>query len=127
MARPMAERPMPPVLVTLAERVLRLPRALRVLIAGVFALLTTLLLTPIIDLIYVNNFFNPSTVILPALVACSIGLVVYVIGWRLIIGTVGETLMVRPATLIYLIAGVLALALVVILVVYGVVSASVYL
>jgi hypothetical protein len=118
---------MPPVLVSLAERVLRLPRALRVLIAAVFALVATLLLTPIIDLIYVENFFDRSTTLLPALVACAIGMVVYVIGWRLIIGTVGETPIVRPATLIYLIVGVLALSLVVLLVVYGLVSASIYL
>jgi hypothetical protein len=127
MARPIAGRTMPPVLANIAERVLRWPRALRVVIAALFALVTTLLLTPVIDLIYVDNFYNSSTVILPAFVACGIGMVVYLVGWRLIIGTVGETPVVRPATLLYLVGGVLGLALVVILVVYGLLSASVYL
>ncbi len=127
MARPITDGTLPPALLTLTERVIRLPRALRVVIAALFALTTTLLLTPVIDLIYVDNFFDRSTVILPALISSALGLVVYVIGWRLIIGTVGETPAARPATLIYLLVGSLALALVIVLVVYGLVSASVYL
>lgn len=127
MAQPIAGRTLPPVLLSLTERVLRLPRALRVLIAAVFALAATLLVTPVIDLVYVDNFFDPSTIIVPALVACGVGMVVYVIGWRLIIGTVGDTLAARPATLVYLALGAAGLLLVIGLVVYGLVNASVYL
>lgn len=127
MAQPITSGQLPPALLALTERILRLPRLLRVLIAAVFALMTTLLLMPIIDLVYIDNFFNPSTIILPALIASGIGLVVYVAGWRLLIGTVGESLNARPATLIYLALGVLALLLVIALVVYGLVNASIYL
>src|SRR5262245_36210004 len=102
------------------DGVLSLPRILRILIAVVFALCVTLALSPMIDMIYMKFFFMPQTVIAPSLVSSAFGLAMYVLGWRFMIGTVGERPEVRLVVLWYVLLGVMALAVVVILIVRGV-------
>jgi len=109
----------PPSEPTLVERVLLMPRLARMLVAATFALAAALLVTPLVDNVYIENFFSMETRLLPALVSAGLGLVVYAVGWRLLVGVVGETPSVRPATRYYLIFGVVLLVLVVILVAFG--------
>ncbi|MCC6612737.1 MAG: hypothetical protein IT320_04615 [Anaerolineae bacterium] len=109
----------PPVEPTLVERVLLMPRLARMLVAAVFALSAALLVTPVVDNFYMDHFFSMDTRLLPALVSAGVGMVIYVIGWRLLVGVVGETPSARPATRNFLIFGVALLVLVVILVAFG--------
>ncbi len=104
----------------LIERVLHWPRFLRVLLCGLFALSVTLALSPLIDEIYLRFFFSAQTVIVPSLISSAFGLVMYVLGWWLVIGTLGETPPVRGGVLAYLALGLLALIVVVFLVLRGV-------
>ncbi len=61
-----------------------LPRSVRIVLNGVFALSVTLALFPVVDEIYLRLFFNESTVLVPALVSVSFGLAMYLAGWMLI-------------------------------------------
>lgn len=101
----------------MVEQVLQMPRITRILISAVFALATTLALSPIVDEIYLRFFLDDSTVWLPALISVSCGLVMYVAGWRLIVGTVGETNQADRAAMIYFSAGFLAILVVILWVV----------
>jgi hypothetical protein len=101
----------------MVEQVLRMPRITRILISGVFALATTLALSPIVDEIYLSFFLDDTTVWVPALISVSCGLVMYVAGWRLIVGTVGEINQTDRATMIYFGVGFLAIVVVVLWVV----------
>jgi hypothetical protein len=65
----------------LVARILALPRLARVLLVGLFALAVTLSLSPLVDYIYIEYFFNMDTRILPALVSAAVGLGIYVLGW----------------------------------------------
>jgi len=94
------------------DSILLLPRVLRILIAAVIALLTILAVSPIVDEIYLSHFYSPNTRLLPALVTVSLGLAMYIAGWKLIVGTVGETLEGQRAVVIYFAAGLVSLALV---------------
>ena len=105
--------------------IVRLPRLSRIVIAALFALALTLAITPVIDGFYLDHFYNASTAMLPALVSTGLGLVFYVIGWRLIIGYAGEYPPARPAIFWYLSIGVVACLAVVILIVLGAISGSV--
>jgi hypothetical protein len=100
--------------------ILSLPRLVRILIAIVFALCVTLALSPLVDLIYSEFFFNPQTIIIPSLVSASFGLAMYVMGWRFLVGTVGEKPQARLFVLWYIVLGLMAIVVVTILIVRGV-------
>ncbi|MDZ4764894.1 MAG: hypothetical protein SGI73_10105 [Chloroflexota bacterium] len=106
---------------SLVDRVLAFPRMTRVILAGVFALFVILLVRPIIDVIYLDNFYvaNPETNMLPTWVATVIGLIMYGAGWRLIVGVPGEPLTKRRAVFYYLFIGIGSLLIVMALIVYG--------
>jgi hypothetical protein len=87
------------------RRVFRLSRAGRILVCAMIALAATLTIRPLIDLIYLDNFYDPSTVIVPAWIATAVGIAVYVIGWRLVVGMVGETPTPSRAGAYYLMLG----------------------
>jgi hypothetical protein len=110
----------------LIEYVLGWPRLARIVLIAVFALAVTLSLTPLIDYIYSLYFFSTATVIVPSLISAVFGLIMYMIGWWLVVGTVGEKLDARLWTLFYIILGVFAVALVGFLVVRGVSLVSIY-
>lgn len=101
------------------DSILSLPRLVRIIIAALFALCVTLALSPMIDMIYMELFFNPQTVIAPSLVSAAFGLAMYVLGWRFLVGTVGEKPEVRLFVLWYIVLGLIAIAVVAILIVRG--------
>ena len=105
--------------------IIGLPRLTRIVLAAVFALALTLAITPLIDGIYIANFYDLNTLEAPALVSTALGVVFYLLGWRLIIGFAGDLPSASKAVLAYLSVGALACILVVILVVFGAISGTV--
>lgn len=105
-----------------ADRVLALPRIVRLALAIVFALAAALAVTPLVDTVYINNFFSMETRMAPALVSSLLGFGVYFVGWRLIVGMVGETPRPRPAVRYYVLLGAALLVLVIVLLVIGIAS-----
>lgn len=116
----MRRRRAQPLLLQLIEYVLAWPRLVRIVLIAVFALAVTLALSPLVDYIYSENFFAVETVIVPSLVSAAFGLVMYMAGWWLMVGTVGEKPDARLATIIYLGLGILAVLTVGFLVARGV-------
>ncbi len=110
----------------LINRLVALPRVARVLIVALFALMVTLALSPLVDTIYLTYFYSYETRIIPSLVSASFGLVVYVIGWWLMVGTLGERPIARIALLWYCGTGLLALLVVVFLLLRGVTLLSMF-
>jgi len=113
-----------PVYMQFIHRVLGLPRLARIGIAALFALAVTLTISPIVDTLYLSYLYTPETVIAPALVSTGFGLVMYFVGWQLIIGPVGEIPPARMMVLWYVGIGVLAIAIVVLWLVTGVTSGN---
>ncbi len=105
--------------------IIGLPRLTRIVLAAVFALALTLAITPLVDGIYVANFYDVNTREAPALLSTSLGVIFYLLGWRLIIGFAGDTPVASKGVLAYLSVGALACILVVILVVFGAISGTV--
>lgn len=92
---------------SLANQIVGLPRLARIVIAAIVALVTVLVASPIVDAIYLRHFYTPGTVMLPSLVAAGLGLLMYLIGWRLIVGTAGVNSPISRGHLIYLAGGAL--------------------
>ncbi|MBC7871289.1 MAG: hypothetical protein H7Y09_10660 [Chitinophagaceae bacterium] len=93
---------------SLAERVLALPRLMRILIAAVFALAVTL---DILVVFYVidKSLINSGPIeYVPVTIATVFGLVMYVAGWQIIVGTIGMPRTAGRVVLWYLVAGTLA-------------------
>jgi hypothetical protein len=86
----------------LAEYILGLARLLRILLVVTLALFATLALSPIVDEIYIRFFFSMETRAIPYLISMTFGLLMYLIGWQLIVGTVGERLEYRKIMIWYL-------------------------
>jgi hypothetical protein len=106
------------------QRLLGLPRLGRIAIIALFAIAITLALNPIIDTVYLNYLYTPETVIAPALVAVAFGLAMYLVGWQLMVGTVGETPPARLVVLWYVGIGALAILLIVVWLITGVSSGN---
>jgi hypothetical protein len=104
------------------ERVVRLPRLARMGLAIGFALCLTLLLTPLIDGVYMSNFDVREAPMLPALLSASAGVIAYLIGWRLLVGFADEAPQANGALAVYLVAGCAALLLTIVLVLLGAAS-----
>lgn len=100
------------------HQVLRFNRVWRLVLVALFAVATTLLLTPLVDGIYIEYFFAPETRGLPALISSALGVVVYALGWWLLIGADAVPRFRRWATW-YLIAGIVVLVTAVVLIVDG--------
>jgi hypothetical protein len=113
-------QPSTPLPTRLVAAILNLPRITRIFISLFFALAVTLALSPIVDNIYLTYMFTPETVIAPALLSTVFGLVMYVLGWQLIIGPVGENPPARFIILWYVGVGALAILLVAVWVVNGI-------
>lgn len=103
----------------LVIRLIRLPRIARIAFAVLFAVATTLLLTPLIDGIYVQRFFDFNTRMLPAIVATVIGIAVYFVGWVVYVGYVGESVRARRAVFWYFFYGTLVMIAIVLLLITG--------
>jgi hypothetical protein len=109
---------------SLIQWVIHLPRLTRIVLSAVFALAVTLAITPIVDRIYLDNFYSPDTRIVPALITTVVGLAFYVFGWRTIIGYVGETPPARREVFWYCVVGVVACLIVILLTVFGAIFGS---
>ncbi|GAB4510453.1 MAG: hypothetical protein OHK0046_07310 [Anaerolineae bacterium] len=96
----------------LVRAVLSLPRLIRILIAGVFALATVLAVSPIVDEIYLLFFYSPATALVPSLISAALGVMMYLIGWQMIVGTVGEPKRAPRGVLWYFGIGLFALLIV---------------
>jgi hypothetical protein len=100
-----------------------IPRWGRILIVAIISLAMTLFVFPQVDSIYIHYFYNENTLIFPAYISAGIGLLMYVIGWFLIVGSTAykphEQVSSSPALLWYIGLGVLALVACTILLLYG--------
>ncbi|MBE2271999.1 MAG: hypothetical protein IAE80_27435 [Anaerolinea sp.] len=85
--------------------IVQLPRIARIVLAGVFALAVTMLISPLVDSVYLRSFYNPDTVMLPSLISAVVGVVIYVIGWRVWVGYSGERPRYTRVLLIYVVIG----------------------
>ncbi len=103
----------------LAQFVLSWRRFGRILLVAVLALVVTVAVSPLVDWVYMTFFFSEATIIAPSLVSTAAGVVMYLAGWVLLVGTVGQPPMPRRATLVYLLVGILAVLLVAYLVIQG--------
>jgi|FLYN01.1.fsa_nt_gi hypothetical protein len=110
--------------VQLVHKLLRLPRLGRIGLTTLFALAVTLALSPIIDSIYLRYLFTPETVLFPALASAGFGLAMYIVGWLLMIGPVGEALPARTVILWYVGVGILAVLLVLVWLITGIASGN---
>lgn len=72
------------------DTLLAFPRITRIIIAAVFALGLTLAISPVIDRVYLNYFFSEETRLFPALISGGAGLLMYTVGWVLMVGMADE-------------------------------------
>jgi hypothetical protein len=99
--------------------ILNTPRPLRMVLTAIFALAVTLAVSPLVDEAYLRYLYDPNTRVLPSLVSVGVGLVMYALGWWWLIGTLGDRPPVRWAVLLYMLAGVAAVVVVLVLLVQG--------
>lgn len=111
-----------PIVTRLVRGLLKLPRLVRIVLVAVFALAVTFALSPVIDAVYIRYFFDESTRILPSLAAAAAGLVMYALGWVVLIGTVGESPPERSLVLWYSLLVLLVLVLVIVMIAAGWIS-----
>jgi hypothetical protein len=103
----------------LIDRILGLPRLARIVIVAVFGLAATAVLFPIVDRVYLTNFFSEQTVIIPSLISAGFGIIMYVAGWVLMVGTRASPLPKRLAIVFYIVFGIIIVLYVLILIVNG--------
>lgn len=108
-----------PAATRLVRQLLKLPRTVRIITAAVFALAVTFAISPVLDEIYIRYFFSESTRVVPSLFAAAAGLAMYVLGWVLTVGTVHEPLPERITVLWYILLGLVAVILVIVMLVSG--------
>ncbi|MDX2140451.1 MAG: hypothetical protein SF123_20375 [Chloroflexota bacterium] len=107
---------------TLVEQALALSRGWRMFMVVVFALSFVLLITPVVDNLYVTYMFNLETRILPSIVSVVFGIAIYALGWRLLIGYIDETPKPYAITLWYILGGLACVGLALILMLIGLYS-----
>jgi len=95
-------------LIRLATRVLTLPRIVRILIAAIFALAVTLDMLVVFYVLDKGLIDSGSVEYIPVTIATLFGLVTYVAGWQIIVGTIGMPRTAGRVVLWYLGAGILA-------------------
>lgn len=106
----------------LQNRVAFLPRLVRIMLASAFAMAVLIALFPLIDELYVRYFFNPDTVMLPSLVGVGVAGMMYIWGWILLVGTVGDEKIKQtasPMLIVYFIIGLAAVLADILLIVHG--------
>jgi hypothetical protein len=96
-----------PFWLSLASQIVGLPRLARIVIAAIVAPVTVLVASPIVDAIYLRYFYAQETVIVPSIVAAAMGLLMYLVGWRIIVGTAGVNSPISRGLLVYLVCAAL--------------------
>lgn len=105
---------------TIAQRITTLPRLARILLVAFSALSVTAVLFPLVDSLYLQAIYNPNTIMLPSLVSVGCGLLMYVLGWRWFVGTVGEELHTHQAAVWYLVIVIITLLILLALIFQGI-------
>lgn len=104
----------------LQAKLMRMPRLLRIVLMFVLAAGITGAIFPLVDLIYVEYFFTPDSVIVPSYISTGIGALFFLVGWYLIVGPAGENrVSAHPALVVYLLIGIAALCLDIVLIIQG--------
>ncbi len=103
----------------IVQWVVSLPRIVRILGVALGALSLTAVLFPLVDNVYIQLIYNPSTIMLPSFVSVGGGLLLYVLGWRWLVGTVGEEITPNQTILWYLVVVMVAVILLLALVFQG--------
>lgn len=106
------------------RKVLGWSRLKRTALISLFAVALTAAVFPLIDGIYITRFFDESTRILPSFVSVGIGIIMYGIGWWLLVGIRGEERPERIAVFIYVVVGILVILFVFILLINGYYTAT---
>lgn len=101
------------------HRILSWSRLVRVIVVTLFALAATTAVFPVVDGIYLATFYSDETRILPSFVAVGVGIIMYVVGWWLLVGTRGEQPPERPAIVVYFFLGIFVLTFVLVLILNG--------
>lgn len=106
------------------QQVTRLPRWSRILLAGIFAISLTTVLFPLVDYIYIVYFLTPDTRIIPSFVSSGAGLVLYLVGWYLMVGTAGDApadqVRQNSALLVYLLVNLCIVVVAIGLIIQGI-------
>ncbi len=104
--------------------VVHLPRLARIVVDALFALAVTFAVSPLVDYIYLSYMYTDETRILPSLVSAGAGIIMYIMGWWLIIGNAGQTPPVRRGVVWFMIVGLAAVILIIALAAIGWTSAT---
>jgi hypothetical protein len=107
---------------TLVEQALALGRGWRIFMVAVFAVSFVLLITPVVDNLYVTYMFTMETRVLPSIFSVVFGIAIYALGWRLLIGPIDETPKPFAITRWYILGGLACVGLALILMLIGVYS-----
>lgn len=113
-------------LARVTQRIVGLPRGVRIVLVVLFAVALTLLVTPLAYSILRVDFFAATSeeIFAPTLIAMVSGVVLYIVGWRLLVGFAGERPAPSTALLVYFVAGVAVCVLALVLVVIGAVTGT---
>ena len=103
----------------LMRKILGWSRLVRIIIISLFGVALTAAVFPIVDYVYITRFFDESTRIVPSFVSVGIGIIMYGIGWWLLVGIRGEKRPERIAVIIYMLAGIVIVLFVFILLING--------
>lgn len=111
------------------HRILGWPRIARIVLVSLFTLAVALFLQPLIDNIYLTYFFPWESQMItdfqrqiPSLITAGIALVMFALGWWLLIGFAGTVPSPRIAVLIYFLVGVLIVLFSIAQIVFGLIS-----
>jgi hypothetical protein len=105
--------------------ILAYPRAWRLGFVIVSSLAMVAVIFPAVDYIYLEQFFSTETVILPSLISAAAMLLMYVAGYWLMVGWRGDVPTSRRAILLYVLLGLVMIAVAIALIVYGLTTAGV--
>lgn len=119
-----AAEPHEPAVGRLVRWLIGLPRAARIVIVGLFALAITFTVSPVVDILYLSYFYTEETRVLPSLVSAGLGLLFYMVGWTLIVGTIGDDPPARIGVLWYFGLGIATILLALMLLALGWASGS---
>jgi hypothetical protein len=103
----------------LVSWILGLSRWKRIALVALLTLAVSLFGVLLVNDIYLRYFFDWETYVLPSLFAVGIGILFYVLGWWLLVGTVGTTLPARQGVLWYVGIGLVALIMIVLILFSG--------
>ena len=103
----------------IVRKILGWSRLKRIALISLFAIALTAAVFPLIDAIYITHFFDESTRILPSFISVCIGIIMYGVGWWLLVGTRGERRPERIAVFIYVLVSILVIIFVLILLTNG--------